>query len=300
MKIFWIVIIIIIVILIMFMYLSNFAVLPLNGGSSLIDENILNNLKKNETRENYKLAAVIVEPRKNLIIETINHYLKRLPEYTHFQVYHGLDNEQLIKENFSNEIKENKISLLNLGVKNLNITSYSDLLTKIEFWKTIKSEHVLIYQTDSITCSKSNYNIEDFIQYDFIGAPTTKIVNKSLYYYFLMNGINIENNNYMNGGLSFRNKLKCIECLEKYPWNGRATEDVWFVSSLYRIGANLPTKEVARKYFFEGEELNTIPWGVHKPRVSKEIRNKLYDLCEEATTLPYVEPHSDYNSLYIF
>jgi hypothetical protein len=299
---FWIIIITFIILLIICIYLSNFSVLPINGGKSVITEEMLNELKNNETNQNYKLAAVIVEPRENNIIETINHYLKSLPEYTHFQVYHGIDNEELIRKNFDKLIKDNKISLFNLKVKNLNLTSYSHLLTSIEFWKTIKSNNVLIFQTDSITCSSSNKNIEDLYEYDFIGAPTTDLVNKFLYIYFILNGINLEYKNYMNGGLSFRKKVKCIECLEKFPWNGRSTEDVWFVSSLYRMdtSVNLPTMEIAKKYFYESGNIDRTPWGVHKPRTSKEILNNLYDICEEAKTIPVVEPHTDYSNLFIF
>jgi hypothetical protein len=246
--------------------------------------------------EQYRLVAAIVEPRMDNLIETIRTYMTSLPEDTHFQIYHGLNNKQILEKEFINEIRSHKFSLIDLGVENLTIQSYSELLTSIDFWNSIKSEHVLIFQTDSTTCKNSSFKIDDFMKYDFIGAPTTHIINNFIHFYFLPKGYYVNYRNFMNGGLSFRKKSKMIEVLQKYPWDGKMTEDVWICMGLSKIGGNLPTREESRKFSFEAEKLDSIPWGLHKPR--KEI-NKLNMICPEVKNIPTMNSNRDYRNLFL-
>lgn len=289
-------IIILILLFLIYFYICNFVVFPLNAGS-IIKRPILNS--KNDVSippTPIDLVAVIVEPRPDNLVETIKIYMEILPKNTHFQIYHGINNKRLLEETFENEIRDHKIFLINLYVDNLNIQSYSDLLTSIDFWKSIKSENVLIFQTDSTPCRNSSFKIEDFMEYDFIGAPVNTTINNFLHFYFLPKGYYVNYKNFMNGGLSFRKKSSMIKALQKYPWDGKMTEDVWLCMALYKLGGKLPTKEEARKFSFESERLEAIPWGIHKPR--KEI-DKLNKICPEVKNIQTIESHKDYRNLFL-
>jgi hypothetical protein len=48
---------------------------------------------------------------------------------------------------------------------------YSELLCSVEFWEAIPTENILIFQEDSMICSKSQRSLLDFLEYDYIGAP---------------------------------------------------------------------------------------------------------------------------------
>lgn len=291
----YIIIILLILFLLFYFFICRHVIFPLNSGSEIWDKRIFN-LKEIKDEE-YQFVAVIVEPRTTNLIETIQTYMKQLPEYTHIKVFHGNLNGDFIHQNFSDEIKRNKISLCHLNVDNLDILNYSNLLTSIEFWKSIPSENILIFQTDSTTCKNSTFRLEDFFAYDFIGAPLSETINNLIHFYFLPKNVFVNHKNYMNGGLSFRKKSKMIQVLENYPWDGKIPEDVWFCMGLVKIGANLPTKEIARKFSFESEVLEDfIPWGIHKPR--KEFE-KLTTICPEVKNIPTIPSHTDYRNLFL-
>ena len=108
---------------------------------------------------------------------------------------------------------------------------YNLLLTSKEFWEQIPFDKVLIFQHDSLLLREG---IEDFLQYDFVGAPLYHIDFPA-----------------MNGGLSLRDKSASLEVINKIPYDGSMNEDVWFCKQMQRLGRNLPTKEVAQSFSVE-------------------------------------------------
>lgn len=60
------------------------------------------------------------------------------------------------------------VVLYNLGVENLKIAEYSKLLTTKSFYDKFKSEHVLIFQSDSYVFSAIP---SLYYEYDYIGDP---------------------------------------------------------------------------------------------------------------------------------
>jgi hypothetical protein len=285
------------IIIVIYLFISNFAIFPLSSGCIDPGKTAEGNLPDIPEKNEYEYVAAMVEPRTDNLVETIRTFIDKLPSETHFQIYHGTKNKDLLERTFSNEITNNKISLWNMGVDNLTIKGYNYLLTSEKFWNSMRSENILIFQTDTTLCSASKYNFKDFIEYDFIGAPNNEIVNNFVHFYFLGRGQVVDYRNFMNGGLSFRKKNKMIEALQKYPWDGRMPEDTWFCSALYKMNAKLPSREEARNFSFESEQLLSTPWGLHKPR--REIE-KLKQLCPEVKDIPVVSAHSDFRSLYLF
>lgn len=289
---FWLLLFIVILIIV----ISRTVVLPLAAGTTEYGAKAVQNLKRYKISNSYPLVAAIVEPREQNLVKIINHFMTVLPQYTHFQVYHGTKNIDLIYKHFKPYILAGKISLWNLGVENLTINSYNTLLTSKEFWNTMQSERVLIFQTDAITCGRSNVQLEEFYKYDFVGAPLTKHILALIQVMFLGKGYMYGNNDIYNGGLSFRKKSKMLKVLEEYPWDGLTSEDVWFCYFLPEVGGVLPTREEASRFSFETGELVGTPWGLHKPR--KEW-DRLCDICPEVKEIPFVPAYTDYRSLYL-
>jgi len=276
-----------------------YCVFPLSAGTvdsgRIAAECLADQCRRVESRD-YPLVAVIVEPREDNLVETIEHYLEVMPKYTHFQVYHGTKNLGIILDNFKDDIQNGKISLWNLGVDNLTIQGYSALLTSRLFWESVRSERVLIFQTDSITCKGSTFNIEEFTEYDFIGAPLPRHIRALIGMRFLTMGVRTGHSQYFNGGLSYRTRSGMLAVIDKHPWDEMWTEDVWFCAFLPDVGGRLPTIKEARKFSFEAEELTCTPWGLHKPRRKYD---ELLKRCPAVKKIPYIPSHTDYKSLYL-
>jgi len=92
------------------------------------------------------------------------------------------------------------INIITIDVDNMTQTEYTRFLTTSEFWNLLRGEKILIYQEDSIIFKN---NIQEFIEYDFIGAPFLKTVNDTP-------------NSVGNGGLSLRSKSKMLEVISKF------------------------------------------------------------------------------------
>jgi len=111
---------------------------------------------------------------------------------------------------------------------------YNNLLTSKGFWERFKKfDRVLIFQWDSKLLRPG---IEDFIKWDFIGAPIKHIEGC------------------MNGGLSLRNPKKMLKVIEKFPYRGMVldgNEDIYFVNRLSEMKTKMPTVEEASKFSVE-------------------------------------------------
>lgn len=114
-----------------------------------------------------------------------------------------------------------------------SINDYNKLLTSIEFWEKFEEEKVLIIQHDS---GLLRTGIEEFFQYDFIGAPIKHCAFPA-----------------MNGGLSLRTPNAMIECIKDTPYNPNihGNEDIYFCYQLKKLGYNLPSKEISSKFSVE-------------------------------------------------
>lgn len=289
-------IIIVLIVLLVIILICRSCVFPLSAGSIDSGLQASKSLRSQSRTAEYPLVAVIVEPREENLVKIVRHFMRVMPHYTHFQIYHGTKNKNLLINNFTDEIYIGKISLWDMGVDNLTIQGYSALLTSKEFWQTVQSERVLIFQTDAITCGQSKFKIEDFWDYDFVGAPVANYISALIVVLFMGKGYLTGHTNFYNGGLSYRTRSKMLAVIEEHPWDQLCTEDVWFCTFLPRVGGRLPDRETARKFSFEAEELVGTPWGVHKPR--KE-RGALMDVCPEIKEIPFVPTHTDYRNLYL-
>ncbi|KAK8080350.1 hypothetical protein PG997_008168 [Apiospora hydei] len=112
-----------------------------------------------------------------------------------------------------------------------------DFLTRPWIWEQVESAHrVLMFQLDSILCSKSMYTVEAFFEYDFVGAPIDPKYGAGY-----------------NGGLSLRNPklFASITREADFGQSGQEFEDQWFYAEALERGPVLPTQLAAREFAVE-------------------------------------------------
>jgi hypothetical protein len=147
--------------------------------------------------------------------------------------------------------------------------SVSAFLTKPWFWDQLApATHVLIFQADSILCANSPQHVDDYLEYDLVGAPIGKFWGEGF-----------------NGGLSLRDRSMILDILATSDWsveketytkklesyhaeliaNGTGLpegngipgvvavdmEDQWFYQKMKARGAKFPSEEVASRFAVE-------------------------------------------------
>lgn len=138
---------------------------------------------------------------------------------------------------------------------------FSAFLATPWLWERLQdAAHVLMFQLDSILCTKSEHTIDEFLEYDFIGAPIAQQFGRGY-----------------NGGLSLRNPRLFLNITREEQLNN--WEDQFFFAAAearVKDGVNLPSVEVAQKFAVESIYYEK-PLGYHQatrwqPEKMDEIR----------------------------
>ena len=161
-----------------------------------------------EFRQGNELETVFIEFRKFPHIEFIirNTILKLDNKWSH-TIICGNTNYKLIKK-ICKKISPN-IKILKTDFDNLKPSEYSKFLASNDFWDLLCGEKILIYQEDSFIFKD---NINDFLEFDFIGAPFPKTENDTP-------------NSVGNGGLSLRSKSIMKEVINTITMDETNFED---------------------------------------------------------------------------
>lgn len=206
-------------------------------------------------------AAVIVEPRKHdLLIETINNVAGYLGVTWNIHVITHESNNDWLKEHFPN------INISNIESRSINGSEYSKLFMSESFWNLFKEENILIFQTDSCIMN-SNVNIHNFMQYPFIGGYYNYYrilrLSENSDEKIILHMNNSPNVSFsINGGFSFRQRSKMLECVRKisvddiiahrkkhnmcntyYEQSVVIGEDTYFQNALDVLGYKFPSIE---------------------------------------------------------
>lgn len=138
------------------------------------------------------------------------------------------------------------------------LQDYNSLLTSKKFWAQIPFDMVLILQMDA---KLLRTGIEEFLMYDYCGAPWT----------FQQHG--------GNGGLSLRNVQKMIDVIEEFPYQGASVhgyEDVYFSNHIDKVGGKLAPREVNAKFSCEAIfSLGTFGYHAIDKYLTKEECNQI-------------------------
>lgn len=198
-------------------------------------------------------TAIIVEPRKHAALSyVLNNILTNLSDDWNIVVCHGTRNLEYIQHIIKYELKGSpRISLVNLGLDNMNIAQYNELLTSAAFHEYIPTETFLVFQTDTIILPQNAHLISEFLEYDYVGAPWT-------------------DGQVGNGGFSLRRKSKMLELIQKVPFVTGEAEDGYFsqysgrTNNDFSIKVHKPPPEKAKQFSVETVFCNQ-PFGCHKP-----------------------------------
>ena len=230
---------------------------------NMIDTEDLRNTQIIKNNATNNKVAVIVEPRRHKFMEAvIRNVMYFLPkDEWNLHVITSAENRDWLKTLF---LKWD-FQITTINQSNLNLDEYSSLLTSQQFWENITEENVLIFQTDVILFHS---NINDFIDYDFIGAN-----------FFDENDTSV-NNGGNNGGFSFRHKSAMLDCIHnvsirniqnyqimngKRPKNNMS-EDVYFTYACEILNKKMCPVEDRPKFSIEDgrKEFYDKPLGCHR------------------------------------
>jgi hypothetical protein len=196
----------------------------------------------------FKYTAVIIEPREHKALSfVLNNFFTNLSDEWGFVIFHGRKNKEYIENILTNELhhfKHRIIRLIQLDTDNLTIAQYNIICKNANFYKCIDTEIMLIFQTDTLILNKNKDLINNFLSYDYVGAPWR-------------NGI------VGNGGLSLRRKSKMIEICEKVPHNLVENEDIYF-SYQSEVVLNKPSYYEAKTFSVE-TVFHEKSFGIHAP-----------------------------------
>ena len=147
---------------------------------------------------NNEYESVLIEYRCFPHLEfTIRNMILKLGNKWSFTVVCGNLNYNFIME-MCKKISPN-IKIIKTKNNDLNQSQYSKMLASLKFWNMLTGEKILIYQEDSCIFKS---NINDFIEWDYIGAPWFKTRND--------NELQVG-----NGGFSLRTKKIMKEIIIK-------------------------------------------------------------------------------------
>lgn len=187
---------------------------------------------------------MIIEPRKHkALCFVLQNILSNLSVDWNIILFHGLKNIEYVNNILSNNIdpkQKNRISLENLNIENITRYEYSTLLKSIDFYDKIPTEIFLVFQTDSMIFERNKHLINDFLEYEYVGAPWQKTIGWAASLNFVG-----------NGGFSLRRKSKMIEIINNNPsgvTNPKYLEDIFFVNNK---SLNKPNYYKAMSFAFE-------------------------------------------------
>ncbi|CAN8096110.1 unnamed protein product [Discula destructiva] len=147
----------------------------------------------------------------------------------------------------------------------------SRFLTAPWLWEQVENApRVLLFQSDSVLCSRSQAAVEDYFAYDLVGAPILAVYGQGY-----------------NGGLSIRNPRTFLNVTREVDFaaSGHEFEDQFFYQELKKMGAPMPAEAVAKTFAVETIYYET-PLGYHQPhRWQAENMGDIEEWCPEVKML---------------
>jgi hypothetical protein len=194
----------------------------------------------------FKYTAIIVEPRCHKALSfVLQNFFENLSDEWGFIIFHGTNNEEYVKNIINQQLPMHTyriIKYVNLLVEDLNSLTYSSIFKSRLFYSHIETDLFLVFQTDSMIITENKELINNYLTYDYVGAPwADKVVG--------------------NGGLSLRNKHKMIEIINHRGHDDNTMEDYYF-TRYHNIPMNTPVFEQAIKFSIETVFNDTI-FGIH-------------------------------------
>ena len=236
-----------------------------------------------------KKVAVIVETREHKALPfVLNNVMSILPDNWGLQIFHGSNNLEYVKKVTDTELLNGKeITYTDLKIDSITADDSSlEIMLTEDFWNKVVGETVLYFECDTMLCPNSEYKVEEFEHFDFIGG-------------YWGNQLEMLDNDYskvMNGGLSLRKKSFMLDIIkhELQPYldrGGNPCED-YFVTDRIR---NKPKVKDVLSFSIDNGYMYPLndkaPFGLHKPwgENPKKGHGKYYEdiirVCEQVKEL---------------
>jgi len=222
--------------------------------------------------EKYPILGVIVETRKNPALDiVVNDFVNNIQ--IPIQIFHGKSNlDFIMSTTISKLVRSGKVHLTQLNTDKLCTKKYNALFLSKMFWANVLGrKKILIFQTDTVSCRNSDYTINDFISYDYIGSKWKR--QRPV-------GLVIDGG---NGGLSLRDWEKTYACLCRFPpehWSGG--EDGYFAFHIELIGGKVGKANDCAKFSTQHEFLHK-SWGGHQVScLDRKAQAAFLDYCEQS------------------
>lgn len=147
---------------------------------------------------------------------------------------------------------------------------YSRIMLAPWLWNQLAPfEKVFVFQLDSILCSNSQQRVEDFLEWDFIGAPIASRLGLGF-----------------DGGMSIRNRAMMLDIIRSHKDDPARKKSLWEDRYFYNImkdmpEAKLPPPRHANK-FSSKSIYGTEPLGYHQPKTwFREKLSEKREWCPE-------------------
>jgi hypothetical protein len=231
-----------------------------------------------------KEEAIVSENLLGVIVETRNHpdlafVIHNFIDNTGFkvQLFHGTDNLDFILSTSIKALVDNgMVTLVELPLSALNEHYYNALFLNVNFWYSIQSRgKVLVFQTDSVVCSQSPFELSDFLHFDYIGAKWCNRLRP--------NGLVLDGG---VGGFSLRDCQMSIDSLLRFPGdNWQGGEDDYFAFHIELIGGKVGNKKDCAKFCTQNSFLEK-SFGAHQiSNLNKVEQAKFLEYCPESKFL---------------
>ncbi|KAK3375146.1 hypothetical protein B0H63DRAFT_268506 [Podospora didyma] len=199
--------------------------------------------EKQATKFNESKVALLIENRPFPILAPLMlHFISVVPPDWRFRFMGSTDSVEHINKSMAirEHIAAGKLDLTYIP-SNMSTGSQEEIsrfLTTLWLYEVVlqPAEWLLIFQTDSILCANSRGNLNDYLDYDWVGAPW-----------------NPNGRFGGNGGLSLRRVSTIIDVLRNQKRvDGSEPEDVWLTDRLgHRPGSKLANGTISQG--FSGE-----------------------------------------------
>jgi hypothetical protein len=147
------------------------------------------------------------------------------------------------------------------------------VLTNPTFWRQVRGDKILFFQTDAIMCANGPASVVEFMEnFDWVGSPWNQDWN--------VGGLPGKDLRVGNGGFSVRNRTLILDVLNSTPYQETVPEDYWYSYHIPLMGGKVPSFEHAQEF---GVEMTFYPKpiGVHKFwwHLPKDTYGKLVANC---------------------
>ena len=223
-------------------------------------------------------AALIFAPNidgafQGVVYNVMEHLSKTSKFPWSLIVVHSKDSEFYVKYALKN-VRHVQFIHLEDNYSMTSIADYNKLMLSTEFWSWTKAKTVLLFQTDSLILSSSGGSLDEYLAYDYVGAPWNAVENDRVK--DLISQVKLKEG-VGNGGFSVRNVAAMTDIARKFQEEQRVVanaeypqEDLYFVQKLEEFGYKVAPVNVAYKfavevplYDVEPKSSAHTPYGLH-------------------------------------